>query len=448
MADKKLTAEELANLAYKRGGLSIGDYLFPRTGAVSDPSRKDFLWNAAKDVASLPGRTLYGLASAAVAPFDGQSSRKALAYGLASPTSPGAELSDILEDVVKDPANLFSEGAASLARLAKGNLIARGLARAGALSGADVGTQALNGQPIDWRTPLMAAGTDVVGRSISKLTHGGDIPKMGMYDRPLRHREGGHPIETLLRRNPEGSWRRKNLDDYMRGSDVVGFDGKPIILYHGASGSYPYLKPSADGMYGYGIYTSERPKVAEAYTTAMKGGNAPQMYPMISRAKDLFDFDSPADWERLRRGFPAPNEVERLELLRKMNPNMTNDRVYNSMMQLLDDAEMDALTDPLSPMVNQSSQVLSDRIHAMGHGGLRYKDVGGVPGATNYNYLIFDPADLKSVHNPGTWGKMNPRDLMGFTGSAEAGKPGLASGLVKRALSKTQSRYLDSLKTR
>lgn len=455
MMPDKLTAEQKANRAADKaglrvgvGGLSIGDLLFPRTAAEDNPTRKDLAWNAVKDIASLPGRGVYGIASAALAPLDHQSAREALISGLAKPTSPGSQLSDILEDVVKDPTNILSEGAASVARLAKGNVLAKGLARAAALAGADAGTQALNGQSVEWRSPLLAAGTDVAGKAVGKLLNGelGTVAKM--YDRP-KHPEGGVPLETLYKRNPEGSWRRDNLNQYLKGSDVVDFKNNPIILYHGTSPNTPFdfLQPSSDGAYGYGIYTTDRPRIASGYASAKKVGEQPQVYPMVSSAKDLFDFDSPADWDRLRRGFPAPEEAARLAMLRDVNPNMKNSRVYNSMLQLLDDAEADALPEPLTKWINNTQNVMSDRVHAMGHGGIRYRDVGSVPG-DNYNYLIFDPKDLKSVHNPGTWGKRDPVDLMGLDGTIGTGNTGLAQGLARRALGKTESRYLDTLRTK
>jgi hypothetical protein len=435
---KKLTAEELAGLAADRGNLSIGDMLFPRSSASQDTTRKAFLWNALKDVASLPGRGAIGASTAALAPFDGQSARQALVEGLARPTSNTGELSDIFVDAVKDPMNVIGEGVAvTAANLARGGKLAKGLVRAASMGGADAGAQAMNGGPIDWRQSLAVAGSDIA----SGIMRPG-VAKM--YDRPA-HGEGV-PLETLLKRNPKGSWRRQNMDEYMKDSDVIDYDGNPLFVYHGAAGDYTHLKPSPEGAYGQGIYTTDRPKIASGYANGKRAGDAPQVYPMISNAKDLFDFDSPADWERLKRAFPMPEEAERLALLKKTNPNMQNSRVYNSMLQLLDDAEMDAMPHELARRVNLSENVMSDRIRAMGHEGMRYKDIGSLPG-NNYNYLIFDPKNLKSVNNPGTWGKMNMDELMGIVGS-KTEKPGLASGLARRALGRAETRYIDSLKTR
>ena len=440
MADKK-SSEYLAGLAADRGNLSVGEMIFPRVSASQDTTKKAYLWNALKDAASLPGRGLVAAAGGVLAPMDGLSARDAIVEGLARPTSNGGELSDIIMDSVKDPMNVIGEGVAStVSKLTRGEGLAKALVRAASIGGADAGSQALNGDPINWKQSLVAGGSDIA-TAVARPT----VAKM--YERPAHGQ--GVPLETLLKRNPKGSWNRANLDEYMKGSDVVDYDGNPLFVYHGAADDYTHLRPSPEGAYGYGIYTTDNPKIASGYAIGQRAGKAPQVYPMISSAKDLFDFDSPADWDRLRHGFPTPEETERLALLRKTNPNMQNGRVYASMLQLFDDAEINASPDELTKWVNSSENVMSDRIHAMGHGGMRYKDIGSIPGK-NYNYLLFNKEDLKGVNNPGTWGKRDPGELMGFTGGSRrvTEKPGLASGLARRALGKTEARYIDSLRTR
>lgn len=428
----KISAEELAIRAHDRGNLSLGDLLFPRTSAQINPTRKDVIWNATKDIASIPGRALYGLASAAVAPFDNQSAKEALVAGLARPTSRQEELSDIIEDVVKDPMNILSEGALTVTKAIKGNALAKGLARAATLAGSDVGAQALDGRDVNWKSPLISAGSDIVGTALRR-------PVAKVYE-SKKYPEGGADIDAVLRRNPPGTEAGDNLIKFIKGSDMIDFDGKPIIVYHGSRADISEPKASTDGAFGPGFYSTDRPRIADSYSQHKKASGEPQVYPMISNAKDLFDFDSPADWDRIFMGFKSPEEQDKLRFLKSFRPRMTNGDVWHAIQQMHDEAN-DAIFPFGTPV--DISQLMSKSVRDMGHDGIRYPSIESSQG---HNYVTFDPSSLKSIYNDGAWGTRNPDALLGFTESTK--NPSVGAGIARRALGKAEAKYLDSLQNK
>lgn len=197
-------------------------------------------------------------------------------------------------------------------------------------------------------------------------------------------------------------------------SKVVEENGFPKIMFHGTS-SYGFdffdTYSSNFGLFGYGSYFTDNPDVADSYQSKGKG-TSPGTYAVYLNIKNPMDMDAPMDskW---------------IELFQ--NPDIDLDDFYLDEAQTNEDA-FKALKECLADQGYSSweaKDTISEMIQGMGFDGITHIGGGryGVDDGTRHQvYIAFEPEQIKSVDNIGTFDGNNP--MMRYSLSEEDGEQG------------------------
>jgi len=209
-------------------------------------------------------------------------------------------------------------------------------------------------------------------------------PKYGFYVRPtdnIRY-SVSPPVDTPAFRN------------WFKDSKVVNEDGTPKVMYHGTSSSGFRMFDTYGGkfgLFGIGSYFTDDPDVASSYTK--KGhGKAPGVYPVYLSIQNPIDMDAPANIEQWRQAFEENDwGVDYLDGVK------TNEDAYRALLDVLQDEGY---------YQYDGEETAQDVIRFMGYDGITH--IGGgrygkKDGPRHRVYIVFDPEQVKSIYNQGTW---------------------------------------------
>lgn len=181
-------------------------------------------------------------------------------------------------------------------------------------------------------------------------------------------------------------------------SKVMDAGGKPLVMYHGTSGSqggeaFTSFDTYASnyGLMGMGSYFTADPTVASSYTTKGKG-QTPTVYPVYLSIKNPLDMDAKADSAAWSRQFPDAEAYH--------EGGDTNESWFR--------AAEDALADEQVPRA-EGAEIMQEGLRAMGFDGITHIGGGrhGASDGTKHRvFIAFDPEQIKSA--TGNNGEFNP----------------------------------------
>jgi len=192
----------------------------------------------------------------------------------------------------------------------------------------------------------------------------------------------------------EGGTNTPAFKRWFGNSKVVGPDGKPLVMYHGTSRSEsgePFSKvdvyASNYGLMGMGGYFTDNPEVASEYTSKGRG-ETPTVYPVYLSIKNPMDMDGIANAEAWK------NQFEGIENYHE--GGNTNESWYRAAEAYMEDQQV--------PMY-EGAEALQDAIRNMGYDGITHIGGGRVKkdGVKHRVYIAFDPNQIKSIYNQGTY---------------------------------------------
>lgn len=192
---------------------------------------------------------------------------------------------------------------------------------------------------------------------------------------------------------------------WFRDSKVVDENGNPLGVYHGTpTGGFEAFKPkyAKNQDLPFGIHFSEDKAFADTYTFDKRKGRGvpgknPQTYEVYLSIQNLLDLTQIA--------LPGSPEYE---LATKINPKIKNQAFYRDgvfLKNIIDESK--------------NPQRVERLIREAGYDGIKYiaenrNWVGPnryIPMEKSISYIVFDPTQIKSVHNRGTWDPNDPRIL-------------------------------------
>ena len=192
----------------------------------------------------------------------------------------------------------------------------------------------------------------------------------------------------------EGGTNTPAFKRWFGNSKVVGPDGKPLVMYHGTSRSEsgePFSKvdvyASNYGLMGMGGYFTDNPEVASEYTSKGRG-ETPTVYPVYLSIKNPMDMDGTANAEAWK------NQFEGIENYHE--GGNTNESWYRAAEAYMEDQQV--------PMY-EGAEALQDAIRNMGYDGITHIGGGRIKkdGLKHRVYIAFDPNQIKSIYNQGTY---------------------------------------------
>ena len=191
-------------------------------------------------------------------------------------------------------------------------------------------------------------------------------------------------------------------------SKVLDAENKPLLMYHGTNkGGDEGLDffdtySSRHGLFGQGSYFTDNAEVASSYTKKGKGQN-PAVYPVYLSIKNPIDMDAAADPNVWLKGFPDGEEY--------FPASGTNEQFYRGMEEFFVDQGYSAAEAPGAMM---------ETLMQMGYDGITHIGGGRVAqdGAKHRVYIAFEPEQVKSVFNKGTFDPKDSRILNSGAGVA------------------------------
>lgn len=180
-------------------------------------------------------------------------------------------------------------------------------------------------------------------------------------------------------------------------SKVVNEDGSPKVMFHGTSnGGFNTFNTygSNFGLFGIGSYFTDDSSVAEEYTHKGKGTN-PQVYSVYLDIKNPIDMDAVANADAWKNAAQEVFDEGYFENCK------TNEDYFKALKEYCADEEM-YRADAYEFIENAIEEMGYDGITHIG-GGRFNKDSGN----RHRVYIAFDPTQIKSVENLGTFDKDN-----------------------------------------
>lgn len=366
--------------------LSILDALFPRlTATEADPTTysglAQYVAKGGADASSIPGRLLSALAAP-----DSEDYLHAVAR---TKPAPGRGLAaSVAEGVARDPLTLAAPAVGF--GLSEAAPVIRGLAQAGLSVGNDIAED----RPISSTSAALAGAGDAIPVASGLASS---------FSQPANRVPGEY-----------SGWAFKR---WFGDSPLIGSDGNPIQLYHGtANPNIDKLLPSADGVYGPGIYLASSPSVASKYAelaskSKYSGGTpSPNVIPVYASPQNPFNLNRPVNWDRVRGAFATPEEMNLVHSMMESYPNMPAANFYEAMTDLLskelDKGSVDVLG---SYTQGDAARSMAERLNWAGYDAMQYPahEKIIVPGKgyepQSDNFVIWDPEDVKGVYNSGEW---------------------------------------------
>ena len=177
-------------------------------------------------------------------------------------------------------------------------------------------------------------------------------------------------------------------------SKVVNENGDPLVMYHGTKKSdqgkaftYFNVYNANYGLFGYGGYFTDDPRIASEYAGKGKG-ETPTVYPVFLSIKNPLDMDAVADpkqWTNLNESLDDYHEG-----------GNTNESWYRALETYYRDNNYSK---------EEGASAIQEDLISMGYDGVTHIGGGRVDkqGARHRVYIAFDPEQIKSVFNKGTW---------------------------------------------
>ena len=191
-------------------------------------------------------------------------------------------------------------------------------------------------------------------------------------------------------------------------SKVLDAENKPLLMYHGTNkGGDEGLDffdtySSRHGLFGQGSYFTDNAEVASSYTKKGKGQN-PAVYPVYLSIKNPIDMDAAADPNVWLKAFPDGQDY--------FPESGTNEQFYRGMEEFFIDEGYSAAEAPGAMM---------ETLMEMGYDGITHIGGGRVAqdGVKHRVYIAFEPEQVKSVFNKGTFDPKDSRILNSGVGIA------------------------------
>lgn len=231
------------------------------------------------------------------------------------------------------------------------------------------------------------------------------------------------PLAALRGNRPSDRLDTPEFKSWFGDSKVVDESGKPLVMYHGtARAGFDFFDTYASnyGLMGMGGYFTENPDVAGGYTN--KGAKkmerqgrdpTPAIYPVYLSIKNPIDMDAPADiaaWSKVGNEYGAD-----------FTDGMTNEQAYRELESALQDEQMPSY---------EGAEIMQDALRDMGFDGITHVGGGRVDaaGVRHRVFIAFDPEQIKSVNNQGTFSPTDQRIL--FALSREPPAPPIKSDIA------------------
>jgi hypothetical protein len=248
-----------------------------------------------------------------------------------------------------------------------------------------------------------------------------------------RYAESSWPTEAA---STPGKTDTPQFKNWFGDSAVVDESGKPKIVYHGTArsdinkGIQEFDTYGSNyGLMGQGGYFTESPDIASEYTRKglanlkKKGNETPQaVYPTYLSIKNPIDMDAAPDlnaWANTYKDYVSPEELDGAK---------TNEQAYRIIEENLSDEQIPSA---------DGAEIMQDGLRDMGHDGITHIGGGRVnkDGPRHRVWIAFDPEQIKSTYNRGTFDPKDPRisyALRGFydpaTRIVEGSKQAKATG--------------------
>lgn len=194
-------------------------------------------------------------------------------------------------------------------------------------------------------------------------------------------------------------------------SKVVDADGKPLVMYHGTarSGFDQFDTYGSNyGLMGQGGYFTDNPDVASEYTEkgAIKmerNGEMPTkgIYPVYLSIQNPIDMAEKADVSKWSEAF---GEYISEDSINEMFDNPSNESVFREVEEVL---SQEGIPD------YEGAEIIQNGIRSMGYDGITHIGGGRVnkDGVRHKVFIAFDPTQIKSIFNRGTFDANDPRIL-------------------------------------
>ena len=207
------------------------------------------------------------------------------------------------------------------------------------------------------------------------------------------------------------------FNKWFGGSKVLDAESKPLLMYHGTNkGGDEGIEffdtySGRHGLFGQGSYFTDNADVASSYTKKGKGQN-PAVYPVYLSIKNPIDMDAAADPNVWLKAFP--------EGLDYFPESGSNEKFYRAMEEFYMDEGYSAAEAPGAMM---------ETLMEMGFDGITHIGGGRVAqdGVKHRVYIAFEPEQVKSVFNKGTFDPSDPRILNSAAGGSVASGAGSAT---------------------
>jgi len=207
------------------------------------------------------------------------------------------------------------------------------------------------------------------------------------------------------------------FNEWFGGSKVLDAESKPLLMYHGTNkGGDEGLDffdtySGRHGLFGQGSYFTDNADVASSYTKKGKGQN-PAVYPVYLSIKNPIDMDAAADPNVWLKAFP--------DGLDYFPESGSNEKFYRAMEEFYMDEGYSAAEAPGAMM---------ETLMEMGFDGITHIGGGRVAqdGVKHRVYIAFEPEQVKSVFNKGTFDPSDSRILNSAAGGSVASGAGSAT---------------------
>ena len=211
-----------------------------------------------------------------------------------------------------------------------------------------------------------------------------------------------------------GPEREENFRRWFDNSKIVDEKGNPLVVYHGTDKSFgafdkEKLGSSTDAESAkLGFFYTDDPRTAQSYADyAATDAKVTRLVKQAEVAADRQDWDT---YDKLIV------EAENLESdFRDVQKRSTGQNLIPSYLSMQNPLEIDAkgenyrgLEKPLSEYIKEAKQKKKD--------GVLFKNLDDAAGLYNQpatHYLLFDPTQIKSIYNRGTFDPDDP-DILSY----------------------------------
>ncbi len=211
-----------------------------------------------------------------------------------------------------------------------------------------------------------------------------------------------------------GPEREENFRRWFGDSKIVDEEGKPLVVYHGTDNSFgsfdrKKLGSSTDAESAkLGFFYTDDPRTAQSYADyAATDAKVSRLVKQAEAAADRQDWDT---YDKLTV------EAENLESdFRDVKKRFTGQNIMPSYLSMQNPLEIDAkgknyrgLEKPLSEYIKEAKRKKKD--------GVVFKNLDDAAGLYNQpatHYLLFEPTQIKSIYNQGTFDPEDP-DILSY----------------------------------